>query len=113
MLDTGLRVSELCSLTVGDVDPETKALSVQGKGGKRRAVYLSTAVRRALWRYVEHERRLSGEDEPLFVASRGRATDAGLTPDQRQVFFPAGDSYFSRSTCLPHCLCRSIQWRCR
>jgi len=81
LLDTGLRVGELCSFTVGDVDPETKALSVQGKGGKRRAVYLSTTVRRALWRYVEHERRLAGEDEPLFVASRGRATDAGLTPN--------------------------------
>src|SRR5438067_423437 len=80
LLDTGLRVSELCSLTIGDVDADTKEITIQGKGGKRRVVYLSPPVRRALWRYVERERRMAGEDEPLFVANRGRRADGGLTP---------------------------------
>ena len=37
LYDTGLRVSELCSLSVGDVDRGERCLWVTGKGGKRRA----------------------------------------------------------------------------
>jgi integrase/recombinase XerD len=79
-LDAGLRAGEICSLTVGDLDPETKALSVVGKGGKRRTVYLSPKVRRVLWRYIERERRMASDDEPLFISTRGRRSDAALTP---------------------------------
>lgn len=64
LLDTGLRVSELCSLTVGDVDPETKALRIQGKGGKRRVSYLSAPV-------------LQCSSAPRAVALRGARTAAG------------------------------------
>jgi len=45
LLDTGLRVSELCSLTLSAVDPETKDLSVTGKGGKRTGPCSAPAAR--------------------------------------------------------------------
>jgi len=39
LLDTGMRASELCSLHLCDVDMDTRALNVLGKGNKRRTVY--------------------------------------------------------------------------
>jgi site-specific recombinase XerD len=71
LLDTGLRVSELCALRVGDVEPDTKEPRVVGKGGKTRTVYVSGPVRRVLWSYVEKERRLAANDEPLFLGRNG------------------------------------------
>jgi site-specific recombinase XerD len=104
LLDTGLRVGELCKLTIGDVDPETKALMVMGKGGKRRTVYLSAAVRRVLWKYVEHERRMAGDDEPLFSAIKGRRSDAALTPSGIcKLFHRLGRAAGIRDVrCSPH-----------
>src|SRR5262249_44725273 len=78
-VDTGVRVSELCGLTVGDVDRGTGALAVIGKGGKRRTVYMGTKARRAVWRYLEAERRQAAANEPLFVATGGHQPGAGLT----------------------------------
>jgi site-specific recombinase XerD len=104
LLDTGLRVSELCSLTITAVDPETKDLSVVGKGGKRRTVYLSPPVRRCLWKYIEHERRMAADDEPLFIATRGRRAEGGLTPSGIcQLFHRLGVAAGIRGVrCSPH-----------
>lgn len=42
LADTGLRASELCSLTLGDFDPKAGTLRTrEGKGGKPRTAYLS------------------------------------------------------------------------
>jgi site-specific recombinase XerD len=50
LLDTGMRVSELCQLRLGDFEPEVRKITITGKGGKRRDIHLSAAVRLALWR---------------------------------------------------------------
>lgn len=58
LLDTGLRASELCSLTVGEVDLRTGRVDVKhgraggAEGGKGRGVYLGKATRRSVWRYL-------------------------------------------------------------
>jgi len=69
LLDTGLRATELCSLSIGDVDLKTGRVDVKhgagggAKGGKGRVVFLGKVARRSLWRYlVERE---DGEDEGL------------------------------------------------
>jgi integrase/recombinase XerD len=58
LLDTGLRASELCSLSIGDMEVKTGKVHVQhglkggAKSGKGRFVYLGKAARRSLWRYL-------------------------------------------------------------
>jgi site-specific recombinase XerD len=70
---TGLRVSELASLTVGSVTG-TDLVRVRGKGDRDRVVPLRGAARRTLDRYLERGRpRLSRQDsgDALWVGARG------------------------------------------
>ena len=69
---TGLRISELASLTVRDVSGDT--VTVRGKGGKTRTVPVGRPAQRAIDLYLEEGRpRLAGEDagDGLWVGSRG------------------------------------------
>jgi integrase/recombinase XerC len=75
---TGLRVSELASLTVTDVARDD-FLRVLGKGNKERAVPLSRPARRALRRYLDDGRPHLAKAEAgaaLWVGTRGGALDA-------------------------------------
>ena len=74
LLDSGLRASELCALTVADVDVTTGYVLVKrGKGGKGRITYIGKQTRRALWRYLSS--RKTTPAEPLFVARTGHPLD--------------------------------------
>jgi integrase/recombinase XerD len=74
LLDTGLRVSEMCALKIRDYDRKQGRLVVEhGKGDKPRIVYLGTAGQRALWRYLSA--RTPSPNEPLFATSTGRHMD--------------------------------------
>jgi len=77
-LDTGLRLSELINLDVGDVDLEQSAIIVRkGKGSKDRHVPLGAKMRLWLHRYLRN--RPEAEAEPLFVSRFGeRFTRDGL-----------------------------------
>ena len=50
---TGLRVSELVSLTVGMVSGDDRFITVRGKGGRERLVPLSPAARAAINAYMD------------------------------------------------------------
>lgn len=52
LLDTGIRVSELCGLTTESVDLDNGMALVRGKGDKVRPVYLSARTVAALDRYA-------------------------------------------------------------
>jgi integrase/recombinase XerD len=52
LLDTGIRNSELCNLRMGDLDLRLGKLAIQGKGAKKRFVYVGEKTKRALWRYL-------------------------------------------------------------
>ena len=52
LLDCGLRVSELCALTVDGVDLDQGMALVRGKGNKVRPVYFGARTARAVDRYV-------------------------------------------------------------
>ena len=74
---TGLRVSELCALRLGDVELGERKGSVTvraGKGGKYRIVPLNLDVRKAITAYLEV--RPSVSDDHLFIGQR----HAGLKP---------------------------------
>lgn len=53
MLDTGLRVGEVCRLMLDDVDFEKLRLKVLGKGQKQRRVYMSECVAGHLKNYIK------------------------------------------------------------
>jgi len=70
---TGLRVGELVSLDVRDVDLRRGEVRVWGKGGKERVVPLAGAAREALDAWLDHRRRPGVLAEPLFTSLRPRA----------------------------------------
>lgn len=57
LADGGMRVNELASLDLDDVDFDQQVLWVQGKGGKPRAVPFGMKTERALDRYIRVRRR--------------------------------------------------------
>ena len=98
---SGLRVSELVSLTVQTVLADDRFLTIRGKGGRERLVPLSEAARQAIRAYLATCRRSGaspGEDSPWLFPGQGRgghltrqqfgldlkdlAIEAGLNTDQ-------------------------------
>ncbi len=72
LMDTGIRVSELCGLTLEDV--HDGYLTVFGKGGKEREVGLGPTASRALWKYIHlHRPQLANSEHErhLFLGNRG------------------------------------------
>lgn len=63
LFSTGLRVSELCSLT-SDIDLHADELSIRGKGGKVRVVFLSETAKRSVKEYLGIRKDMS---DALFV----------------------------------------------
>jgi integrase/recombinase XerD len=78
MLDTGVRVSELCRLTVGDVNLSDGEVRIapygSGRKTKGRYVYLGKSAISALFKYLV-ERGEPEADEPLFASTRGGHLD--------------------------------------
>jgi site-specific recombinase XerD len=66
LLDTGIRASELCALRVSDVNMETRAVEVMGKGRKKRTVYFAKRCHQALWRYQVTRQPHLAPNQPLF-----------------------------------------------
>jgi integrase/recombinase XerC len=78
---TGLRVGELVSLSIDDVDLSGRSLRVVGKGRKERIVPFGGPAERALRDYLRRSaaRRARGEEMALFVNLRGgRLTDRAV-----------------------------------
>src|SRR5260370_9956673 len=71
LLDTAIRVSELCSLTLDDV--HEGYLKVFGKGRKECEVGMSPATAKFLWKYL-HQHRAQADDaaRALFTSLAGR-----------------------------------------
>jgi integrase/recombinase XerD len=69
---SGLRVSELCSLDMQDVNVVARYLRVEGKGGKTRVVPISEVALELIDRYITEVRPAwaSTEDGPLFLTNR-------------------------------------------
>jgi integrase/recombinase XerD len=75
MYASGLRVSELCGLTVGDLDMQRGLVSAFGKGKKRRLVPVGEVALEHLAAYLRDVRpRHAGPNETvLFLSPRGGA----------------------------------------
>jgi site-specific recombinase XerD len=85
LLNTGLRVSELCALTWKDINisPKKGRLSVNhGKGAKRRTIPLNKDARRVLVEMGYYKNK--GSDQPVFVGQRGAMTPRGIESTLRK-----------------------------
>ncbi len=73
-LNCGMRLSELCGISLGDVDREMRSLRVLGKGAKERIIYLNDACRDALSVYlpIRVATPTKSGDNALFLSSRGQ-----------------------------------------
>jgi integrase/recombinase XerD len=99
MYASGLRVSELCALRLGDLDLQRGLVAPQGKGGKRRLVPVGEVAMEHASRYLrdvrpKYEGRTGTHERVLFVSPRGGvftregfwrmvrryAVSAGITP---------------------------------
>ena len=62
LLDTGIRASELCSLSLQDTHVKEGYIKVMGKGSKERHVPIGTSLKKALIRYIDAWRPEPGEE---------------------------------------------------
>ncbi len=77
MLDTGIRVSELCSLRL--VDVHQRHIKVHGKGHKEREIGMHPDVSKALWKFIQKYRgSFLVESECVFIGERGSLTVSGV-----------------------------------
>lgn len=102
LLDTGVRASELCALTMQDVDLAGQKATVLGKGNKHRTVYFGRNVSRALAAYLKED--MHTEKEPLFFAwdetrSRAPMTRSGLL---QQIHRLGKVACIEATRCSPH-----------
>ncbi len=88
MYATGLRVSELCSLKVSEVNFQSKIITIIGKGNKQRSVPISDFALQYLSNYVYMVRRRNpGRDTKYIFLNRGGK------PISRQYFFKQVKKY--------------------
>jgi site-specific recombinase XerD len=97
MLDTGLRLQEVLSLTPADVDFDNLLVKVTGKGNKQRLVPVSADMRRTLYRYSMKVRG------PLVFGTRNgtKVTNRNLERDFKLLCTRVG---IAGVRCSPHTL---------
>jgi integrase/recombinase XerC len=75
---SGIRVSELCGLDLGDIDDERRMIRVMGKGGRERVVPIGVPAARAVrrWRDTGRPRLVTTRSgHALYLGARGGRLD--------------------------------------
>lgn len=99
LLDCGVRVAELCGLTLDTVDLDNGLALVTGKGRKVRPVYFGARTARALDRYKRiRARHRWAHLDALFLGQRGRLTEDGV----RELVRVRGEAAGIRERLHPH-----------
>ena len=78
LYSSGIRVSELCGLNLGDIDQSRNTLNVIGKGNKQRVVPVGLPAVRAIESYLKNARAEfinQNSQDALFLGSRGKRID--------------------------------------
>lgn len=84
LLDTGIRVSEMCGLTFAELDMDRRLLLVHGKGEKDRNLAFSARTAQSLYTYLAARGKQAGvqgyrPQDQVFRSERGRQIGDGLT----------------------------------
>jgi integrase/recombinase XerD len=84
MFDSGLRLSELASINLQEMDLIQKFILAKGKGGKDRWVPFGESTKRQIWCYLKQREKYSdGNDDALFLKHDG----SRLKPRGIQIMF--------------------------
>ncbi len=109
LFSTGLRISELCSLSVDDVDLARDEFSVRGKGDKVRVVFITDEARSTVREYLAARKDM---EDALFIRYGKKAhigDDARITPRtvQRLLKHYAAEAGITRKV-TPHVIRHSF-----
>jgi integrase/recombinase XerC len=77
MLDCGLRATEICTLSLKDVDAQNRSCRVRGKGNKHRLVFYGLNTARYLHRHLRE--RKADPEAPIFISRDGTSAGGALT----------------------------------
>lgn len=77
LLDTGIRASELCNLTINDLNKVTNHILVFGKGKKERNVPISNQTSNAIEKHLQSKKQ-KAPYSPLFAKDNGKPLDRVL-----------------------------------
>ena len=104
LLDSAMRVSELCGLTFSNVDHKERVCRVLGKGNKYRAAHMGMEAARSLFQYLRETAAERAEDGAIFLSDRGMGAGQALTRfGVRQIIARLGkDAQISTKRCSPH-----------
>ncbi|MCL2410291.1 MAG: tyrosine-type recombinase/integrase [Treponema sp.] len=83
MYSAGLRISELASLSIGNISPKLDEAKITGKGGKQRFVFFSDEAKNAIIEYLPHRAAVLtmigidpklkiGKNSTLFISKKGK-----------------------------------------
>lgn len=88
LLDSGIRLTELQRMKIGDVDMQTGVFKVLGKGSKERLTRLGPATLKALLKYMQVRKGEAGE--PLWIGKYGPMQPAGIAETLEKLGNKAG-----------------------
>ena len=104
LYSSGIRVSELCGLNLGDIDRTRNTLNVIGKGNKQRVVPLGLPAVRAIESYLKIARVEfvnQNSQDAVFLGSRGKRIDQRTV---RTVVYKALEAIEGIERMGPHAL---------
>jgi integrase/recombinase XerC len=104
LYSSGIRVSELVGLDIGDVDQNRHTLRVIGKGNKERVVPIGIPALNAINKWLNEGRsELQNEnsENALFLGSRGKRIDQRVV---REIVYEAVQSLGNNKKLGPHAL---------
>ncbi|NJD28640.1 MAG: hypothetical protein FIA92_10130 [Chloroflexi bacterium] len=105
MIDTGMRLSEVASLNVADIDLIEGRCRVMGKGSRERIAPIGRRTRKALRAWIPVRRPSPAGSSPLFVGRHGsRLSARGIHQLVRRLARRAG----IETRCSPHVLRHSF-----
>ncbi|MGA1706715.1 MAG: tyrosine recombinase XerC [Candidatus Nanopelagicaceae bacterium] len=102
LYSSGIRVSELTGLDLGDVDFERNTIRVTGKGNRERVAPFGIPAQRALETWIEKRKEFAPPTEKaLFLGRRGKRIDPRAV---REVVYKATEAIDPSRRLGPHAL---------
>ena len=109
LYSTGLRVSELCSIKIKDIDFSNESIKVVGKGGKSRIVLLHKSLKDNLLSYISVtrlkllERSKNSNNRNLLLNSKGGSlTVRGVRVILNKIIKDSGENFHVSPHMLRH-----------